>query len=111
VLHCSRSRSRSRSRLIVVKSHLVHTLLHKPCISHERAFKPSEIESVHLRQRWDIGSTAKRACPLYSRTEGVEGLLHVKERFYQIGSRPQFATGAEVFENFEQVLSETVESV
>jgi hypothetical protein len=49
----------------------------------------------------------KELVPIFTGTEGVEGLLHTKERFDQIAGFMHYTTGAELFDNWEQCLSDT----
>ena len=45
-------------------------------------------------------------CCIFLRAEGVEGLLHMKDRFNQAVEVLELNTRAELFNNFEQVLSD-----
>jgi hypothetical protein len=97
--------------LIVEMSQLIRAMLFKPYIEYKRAYKPSEMENVTLRQNWADGTSTKRTCPIFTGTEGVEGLLHsTKERFDQITNFMHYTTGAELFDNWEQCLSDTAEN-
>ena len=89
---------------------MIRASLHKPCIKYKRAFKPSEMETVKLKQTYEGGSTSTRRNPIFSGSEGVEGLLFVKERFDQTCTALEFSTGEELFDNFEQVISDTAEA-
>ena len=65
------------------------------------------MEEVGLRQVFGNGTTVKRNCLVFSGTEGAEGLLYVKDRFDLACEPLEFDTGPELFDGFQQVLSET----
>ena len=88
-------------------SHIARISLHKACIGYKRNFKPSEMGSVKLQQNYIDGTSATRVCYVFSGSEGVEGLLHTKDLFDQVCTALQFTEGRELFNSFEQIVSDT----
>ena len=89
-------------------SHFAHMSLHKACIEYKRKFRPNNMLEVKLKQTFDDGMTKTRVCCIFSGVEGVEGLFHTKDRFNLVVKALQFTQGDELFDNFEQVLLDTV---
>ena len=85
-------------------------LLFKPCIEYKKAYKTSEMETVTLRNRMADGRDVKRRCLVFSGSEGVEGLIQTKTRFNNVAHALQLEDGPELFDNFEQVLSDNAET-
>ena len=90
-------------------SQLARTALRSNCIEHKSKFVHSELERVKLTQSYDDGSTKTKKCPCYSGEHGVESLLYVEERFRTIARQLSFTDGGELFDNFEEVLTDSAE--
>jgi hypothetical protein len=78
-------------------------------MKYEAIFKHSDLERIKLTQSYDDGSTRTKKCPMFTGAEGIEGLLYVEERFRGIARQLNFDTGAELFNNFEEVITDTAE--
>ena len=85
-------------------------LLFKPCMAYKKAYKTSEMETVTLRNRTADGTDVKRRCLVFTGDEGVEGLIQTKTRFNSVAHALQLEEGPELFDNFEQVLSDNAET-
>eukprot|EP00957_Ditylum_brightwellii_P049850 3779185-Ditylum_brightwellii.AAC.1 len=62
------------------------------------------MEKVKLTQSYDDGATRTKKCPVFSRTEGNEGLFYVEERFRSVSKKLTYNDGPSLFDNFEEVL-------
>eukprot|EP00957_Ditylum_brightwellii_P207517 15353354-Ditylum_brightwellii.AAC.1 len=83
--------------------------LKQPCIDYESRFKHSDLERVKLSQSYDNGTTKTKKCLVFTGAEGIEGLLYAEERFRSAARQLDFTTGPELFDNFEEVLTDSAE--
>eukprot|EP00957_Ditylum_brightwellii_P165140 12573348-Ditylum_brightwellii.AAC.1 len=67
------------------------------------------MEKIKLLQNYDDGTTCNKKCLIFTGTEGIERLLCVKERFRGIAWQLTFDTGLELFNKFEEVVTNTAE--
>ena len=88
---------------------LMDKVLKKPCIQYKLKFIALELEKVKLRQSYDDGTSAEKKCPIFSGKEGIEGLLYVEEKFLEIARHLNYDTGVELYDRFEEVLTDTTE--
>eukprot|EP00957_Ditylum_brightwellii_P051843 3931665-Ditylum_brightwellii.AAC.1 len=86
-----------------------YTPLKQPCMKYEAIFKHSDIEKIKLFQNYDDGTTHNKKCLIFTDTEGIKGLLYIEERFRGIAWQLTFDTGPELFNNFEEVITNTIE--
>ena len=68
------------------------------------------METVTLRNRTADDRDVKRRCLVFTGEEGVEGLIQTKTRFNNVAHALQLEEGHELFDNFEQVLSDNAET-
>eukprot|EP00957_Ditylum_brightwellii_P019401 1463699-Ditylum_brightwellii.AAC.1 len=83
--------------------------LKQPCIEYESTFQHSKLEQVKLTQSYTDGTLMTKKCPIFTGEEGIERLLYVEERFRKIAKQLEFTTGPELFNNFEEVLTDNAE--
>lgn len=88
---------------------LMDNALQKPCMEYKSKFVPSELEKVKLIQDYDGGRKKEKKCPTFSGKEGIEGLLYVEERYRKIARQLDFDTGPELYDGFEEVLTDSAE--
>eukprot|EP00957_Ditylum_brightwellii_P124835 9515658-Ditylum_brightwellii.AAC.1 len=67
------------------------------------------MEKIKLFQNYDDGTTRNKKCPIFTGTGGIKGLLYVKERFREIAWQLKFDTGPELFNNFEEAITNTAD--
>eukprot|EP00957_Ditylum_brightwellii_P102873 7839766-Ditylum_brightwellii.AAC.1 len=60
-------------------------------------------------QMYDNGTTKTKKCPVFTGAEGIEGLLYVEEHFRSVERQLEFTTGAELFDKFEEILTDSAE--
>eukprot|EP00957_Ditylum_brightwellii_P111601 8512270-Ditylum_brightwellii.AAC.1 len=58
---------------------------------------------------YDNGTTKTKKCPVFIGAEGIEGFLYVDEHFRSVAHQLEFTTGAELFDNFEEILTDSAE--
>ena len=63
-----------------------------------------------MTQTYQDGTTKKKKCPIFSGEYGIEALLFVEDRFNSICRQLQFTDGSELFDNFEESVSNKAES-
>ena len=80
-----------------------------PCIVYSSKFDSSKLEKAQLSQTWDDGTTKKKKCPIFSGEHGIEALLYVEDRFNSICRQLEFTTGEELFDAFEEIVSNQAE--
>jgi hypothetical protein len=90
-------------------SNLARTALNLACMRYKPVFKQSEMELVKLTQSWENRTSTSMKTPMLQGSEEIEGLLFAKERFDRVCRRLEFTTGHELFDNFEQILSDSAE--
>jgi hypothetical protein len=90
-------------------AHLVRAALKSNCIDYKSSFIHSELERVKLTQTYADGSSKTKKCPTFSGEHGIESLLYVEERFRNIARQLSFDTGRELFDNFEEILTDSAE--
>ena len=90
--------------------------LKQPCIAYKPTFEQSEMEKVKLKNSVEIegGRNAQRIvkekkCPIFTGKEGIEGLLYVAGRYDKAAKTIGWTTGSELYDNFEEVLTDTAE--
>eukprot|EP00957_Ditylum_brightwellii_P023930 1804419-Ditylum_brightwellii.AAC.1 len=83
--------------------------LKQPCILYETKVKHLDLKRVKLVQSYDDGTAKIKKCPVFLGTEGIEGLLYVEERFCSIAWQLHYTTGVEIFDNFKEILTNSVE--
>ena len=82
--------------------------LKQPCMKYESSFKHDEVEKITLIQTY-VDSTKKKKCPVFSGEHGIESLLYVEDRFSSISRQLEYTTGAELFNNFEELMVNNAE--
>jgi hypothetical protein len=90
-------------------AHLVRAALKRNCIDYKSPFIHSELERVKLTQTYADGSTKTKKCPRFSGEHGIESLLYIEESFRNIARQLLFDTGIELFDNFEEILTDSAE--
>ena len=90
--------------------------LKQPCMAYKPIFEQSEMEKVKLKNSVEIegGRNAQRIvkekkCPIFTGKEGIEGLLYVAQRYDKAARTIGWTTGSELYDNFEEVLTDTAE--
>eukprot|EP00957_Ditylum_brightwellii_P167744 12769963-Ditylum_brightwellii.AAC.1 len=58
---------------------------------------------------YDNGTTKTKKCPVFTGAEGIEELLYVEERFRSVARQLEFTTGTKLFDNFEEILTDSAE--
>ena len=82
--------------------------LKQPCLAYKATVKHSDFEKIKLKQVYDNGTTKEKKTPTFDgKLGGIEGLLYVEEAFRSTARQLDFDTGAELFDNFEEVLTDT----
>ena len=81
-----------------------------PCIEYESKFEHDKLKETQLTQTYVDGTTKKKKCPVFSGEYGIEALLFVEDRFNSICHQLEFTDGAELFDNFEELVSNKAES-
>ena len=79
-----------------------------PCVIYESTVDHQEFETVKLEQTFADGSVKKKQVPIFSGKHGVEGLLHVVDRFQRAARKLAF-DAEDNWDNFEEVLDDTAE--
>jgi hypothetical protein len=91
-------------------AHQVRAALKRQCIDYKSPFLHSELERVKLTQTYADGSTKVKKCPVFSGEHGIESLLLVCGRKIQEScSTITIWYGAELFDNFEEILTDYAE--
>ena len=80
----------------------------RPCMVYEDKLNRKDIEEIKLYEVIDDVKKTKTV-PMFDGTTDIEGLLYTEERFRKVARQLQFFTGAELYDNFEEVLRETAE--
>lgn len=86
----------------------VMTALYEPCMKYKKAYNVADMSETKLKQDWP--GTRSRMCLVFSGTEGVEGLLQVRECFDAAVASLQLTTGDQHFAAFQQCMTDTAES-
>jgi hypothetical protein len=90
-------------------AHLTRAALKSNCIDYKSSFVHSELERVKITQTFADGSTKTKKCPTFLGEFGIESLLYVEERFRNFARQLLFDTGPELFDNFEEILTDSAE--
>lgn len=67
----------------------------------------SELETVKLKQNNDNGSCQECKAPVFNFEGTVECFFWVEERFCHHAAKMGWVAGPEMFENFEEILTDT----
>ena len=78
-----------------------------PCIEYKSSFVKSELETVKLKQDYEDGSYKQYKAPVFNGEGTVECFFYIEERFRHYATKLDWTTGPEMFENFEEILSDT----
>ena len=84
-------------------------VLEKPCIDYKCSFTHADFETVKLEQVYADGSKRTAKVPIFDGKFGMEGLLHVEDKFRKACNKLSYDTGRELFNGFEEVLADTAE--
>ena len=87
---------------------MLRTTLKQPCMQYKPTFEHEKLEKVALIQVYD-GMTKKKKCPTFTGEFGIESLLYVEDRYRAVSRQLDYTTGAELFDNFEEVVLNTAE--
>ena len=100
----------------VIMSPIMDQALKQPCMAYKPIFEQSEMEKVKLKNSVEVegGRNAQRIvkekkCPIFTGKEGIEGLLYVAQRYDKAARTIGWTTGPELYDNFEEVLTDTAE--
>jgi hypothetical protein len=78
-----------------------------PCIEYKSSFVKSELETVKLRQNYDDGTRREYKTPVFNGEGTIECFFYVEERFLHYAAKLEWITGPEMFDNFEEILTDT----
>ena len=76
----------------------------KSVLHYESSLDTATLELQKLEQAMAGGTTSYMKVPVFDGITGVEGLLHIKERFRSAATYLLFTTGDELFDNFQLCL-------
>ena len=69
----------------------------------------SDFDAVKLEQLFNDGTKRTARVPVFTGKCHIEGLPCVEDKFRKACAKLSFATGAEMFDNFEEVIADTAE--
>ena len=77
-----------------------------PRAEHKSSFVKSELETTKLKQSCDDGTRREHETPVFDGEGAVEHFFCVEERFRHCAAKMDWTTGPEMFENFEEILTD-----
>jgi len=77
-----------------------------PRAEHKSSFVKSELETAKLKQSCDDGTRREHEAPVFDGEGAVERFFCVEEHFRHCAAKMDWTTGPEVFENFEEILTD-----
>ena len=81
----------------------------KECMSCKCPFTHSDFDTVKLEQVFNDGTKKTSRAPIFTGKYHAEGLLCVEDKFRKACDKLQFNTGAELFDNWEEVIADMAE--
>ena len=80
----------------------------RPCMVYEKPLDKGKIEERKLTEVIDDIKKTKQ-CPAFDGDNEIEGLLYTEERYRKVAKVLQFNTGVELYDNFEELLTDSAE--
>ena len=82
-------------------------MLSTAIFAYTSAFASEELSYQQLKRDVNKERSLTTTCPTFNEKQGMEALFYVEERFHQKAVQLGWTTGQELFQGFEQVLSDT----